>query len=308
VFAALVKQGPCFYFRTWQGEPTPEYPNPRVNEQWLKPCPNPPTDADDVVDHTAADGTEVVHPPGKNGQAAKPASKPAAAPAKAPAASKPASAPSATASTPKKTPAQTAPTTTSHSDDLDALAAQADSGKKDAKTKQAQDRLTELAAQAGVPDNDAANADNWVGVVALIRAAGGEAGEPSDAPDTGEGTEGGEESVTALAATIDGGEDDGTAEARLREIAEEYGLDPDDYPDSWAQLATALVEAGAPGDAPEAEEEAAEAVAWEKGMNCLYDGEEHQIVMVKDGVCSVKNLDTNKVKTKVPVADLQPIG
>lgn len=33
---ALVEEAPCFAFRTWASDPTDQYPNPRVNHQWLQ--------------------------------------------------------------------------------------------------------------------------------------------------------------------------------------------------------------------------------------------------------------------------------
>lgn len=43
--AALVEEGPHFKFRTWQGKPTEQYPDPRVNEVW-----------NGVVDYDTEDG------------------------------------------------------------------------------------------------------------------------------------------------------------------------------------------------------------------------------------------------------------
>ena len=53
---ALLKEKPTFSFRTWQGKPTPKYPNPRVNEEWRGVCKFEDTATEDAVD----DGTEKV--------------------------------------------------------------------------------------------------------------------------------------------------------------------------------------------------------------------------------------------------------
>ena len=38
VLEALVAAAPTFRFRTWQGKPTDQYPNPRVNHEWRGAC------------------------------------------------------------------------------------------------------------------------------------------------------------------------------------------------------------------------------------------------------------------------------
>jgi len=51
--AALKEAGPSFRFRTWQGEATEEYPNPRVNHDWRGSCDYEGADPDaGVVDDT----------------------------------------------------------------------------------------------------------------------------------------------------------------------------------------------------------------------------------------------------------------
>ena len=51
---ALVQAAPHFKFRTWQGKPTTDYPNPRVNEQWGGQVAAP-----DAVDATVAQAAAV---------------------------------------------------------------------------------------------------------------------------------------------------------------------------------------------------------------------------------------------------------
>jgi hypothetical protein len=52
VAAALKKQGPLFNFRTWIGEPTTDFPNPRVQEQWGGLFGGTVETSDDVEDNT----------------------------------------------------------------------------------------------------------------------------------------------------------------------------------------------------------------------------------------------------------------
>lgn len=58
VFTALKESAPTFKFRTWQGEPTKEYPNPRVNEQWRGTCDYEADESGDVVDESSEGETE----------------------------------------------------------------------------------------------------------------------------------------------------------------------------------------------------------------------------------------------------------
>jgi len=56
VAAAIKAEGPYMRFRTWQGEPTEQWPNPRVNHQWGGACTyTPDDDGDAVVDNTDDD-------------------------------------------------------------------------------------------------------------------------------------------------------------------------------------------------------------------------------------------------------------
>lgn len=45
---ALVKAAPHFQFRTWRGDPTPQYPNPRTNHDWRGLVEHTEDDDDDV--------------------------------------------------------------------------------------------------------------------------------------------------------------------------------------------------------------------------------------------------------------------
>lgn len=48
--ATLKEESPTFRFRTWQGDPTPQFPDPRVNHQWRGLVNYTPDDEDDVVE------------------------------------------------------------------------------------------------------------------------------------------------------------------------------------------------------------------------------------------------------------------
>ena len=59
VAAALKESGPYFRFRTWKGDPTPEYPNPRTNEIWngvVDYDPEASGSGDEVVEHAGDEG------------------------------------------------------------------------------------------------------------------------------------------------------------------------------------------------------------------------------------------------------------
>jgi len=53
VCESLKEEKPHFRFRTWRGDPTPQYPNPRTNEQWKGSCEYVEDgDVEDLVDET----------------------------------------------------------------------------------------------------------------------------------------------------------------------------------------------------------------------------------------------------------------
>lgn len=54
VMQALKDAAPYFRFRTWQGDPTPEFPNPRVNHDWQGATDYTPATSNGVDDQTAA--------------------------------------------------------------------------------------------------------------------------------------------------------------------------------------------------------------------------------------------------------------
>ena len=180
---ALKAQSPHFKFRTWKGQPTPQYPNPRVNTTFMGAVEFNQGEAEDGVD----DGTV---PPA-------PASPRATAPA--PKANGKPSAPGAAAGTTQTTRTATAPasgratapktgkvapdveTTYSDAEDLDALLARA--GDQDAA---ATARLSELAQAAGYTEAEVDAATSWDDVVAMINSPK-DAGEGGDADADGAG-------------------------------------------------------------------------------------------------------------------------
>lgn len=67
---ALVKAAPHFRFRTWQGEPTEQYPNPRVNEVWGGACDYEEGEEVSKVEDDA-DTTPKLHEPEDSGEEAE---------------------------------------------------------------------------------------------------------------------------------------------------------------------------------------------------------------------------------------------
>lgn len=172
VAEALKESKPHFRFRTWKGEASTQFPNPRVNHEWRGVVSDYVADeTSDVEDDTTDEPAEEVEPTPAPKTAAKPPSKPATA-TKAPGKGKP---------TPPKgkersdSPPVEEPTD-EQSDDLDELAEQADGGDEAAQLK-----LSELATEAGIDDEDVSSAESFAAVVELIRAAeGGETEEETE--------------------------------------------------------------------------------------------------------------------------------
>lgn len=67
--AAIVEEKPYFRFRTWKGDATKEYPNPKVNNQWAGVVEYVPDDDDEVEDNTE----EEEAPKPKKGKKTEPA-------------------------------------------------------------------------------------------------------------------------------------------------------------------------------------------------------------------------------------------
>lgn len=129
--AALAEVKPCFRFRTSQGKPTAEYPEPRVFENWDGFCDPPTGTEDNSQDHS--------------GPATSPASRNGA--------------PGARSTPAKPTPAPVAEF--NEFDDLDTLLMGAKAGDEEP--------LQARALAAGLTEADIEAADSWDEVVLLIR-------------------------------------------------------------------------------------------------------------------------------------------
>lgn len=156
--AALEQAAPVFKFSTSRGKVTPEYPNPRIWENWhgtkgLENWSDGGAAGGDVEDNTGATATPEKAP-----------AKPAAPPAGRPAGKAPAKAP--------------APEPVEYNDqgDIDSLAEAADGGDDDAAEK-----LSDQAKAMGISAKQIKDADNWTALAELMKAAGGGPGsEPAD--------------------------------------------------------------------------------------------------------------------------------
>jgi hypothetical protein len=137
---ALKEAQPHFRFRTWKGE---------------KQTSGPYANREPRVQHEWRGVTEYVPEEGDAGVVDDTPDEPAPSKGK-PAAGK----------------GKPAPKAATDGDDLDALAEAADGGDTEAQT-----RLTELAGEAGVSDDDRDSAADWAGVVALIQSAGDGGGD-----------------------------------------------------------------------------------------------------------------------------------
>ena len=141
VAKALKDSKPYFNFRTWKGEATPQFPNPRTNHQWIKAC---------EWDGDGGDGSDVVDESGE-AEPTPPPAKPAATP------------PAKKAPEPEPEPAATFDENTP----VEELVTAANAGDTDA-----QQMLNARALAAGCPEDDVTNAADWEAVATLIEAAG----------------------------------------------------------------------------------------------------------------------------------------
>lgn len=135
VTTILVQRAPYFRFRTWKGDPTKEFPNPRVNEVWggVKGLEEyvPPSASDEVNDQSG--DFEGV--------------------------------PSEEASGPPNSPPPSNTTQSSGDpDDLDSLAA-----KGDGNDPSAQKRLLELALSEGIEKDVAEATDSWQQLADMVK-------------------------------------------------------------------------------------------------------------------------------------------
>lgn len=221
----LKEAAPYFRMHTWQGKPTKEYPEPRVNEQWDGVCDYVPDDSDDGVDDDSGTAEEPAAEPEPEAPATPIKGK--GAPVKGKTASNPPNSTPSASKVPVKgkrpspepeAPAQTEP-------DLDALAEAADGNDEDA-----QRELQAIANAAGIDDETLADETlTWVRVVQMIR---GE--EPAAEAEP----EAEAEDLAALGEAAENG--DGEAQARLTELGEaHYSLEQMNEM-TWTDLATSL--------------------------------------------------------------------
>lgn len=157
--AALKESQPYFKFATRESKPTPEYPNPRVFEQWFG--------TQGLEDYVPPEDTET-----KDGSDAVPVKTPpppAAKPAPAAKSPPPSSKSPVKTAAPAPEPEPINPETVDQGD-LDSLAQRADGGDTDAAAT-----LTEMASKAGIPDDDVTSAGSWSEIAERLKT--GEGGE-----------------------------------------------------------------------------------------------------------------------------------
>lgn len=167
----LKEEAPHFKFRTWQGKPTAQYPDPRVNHSWMGTCDYEPGDDEDV-DESADDEDEE-----EEEETPPPKAKKTAAATKAPAKAPPKNGKAPAKKTPP--PDDEDAEAFDEFEDLGALAKKAQKG-----DKAAGKRLTELAVEAGVPAKKVEKVKAWAEVVAMIEKA-----KPTEDEDAEEETE-----------------------------------------------------------------------------------------------------------------------
>lgn len=276
VAAALKEAGPYFRFSTTEGKANPpKYPNARVFENWhgIKGLEDytPPEDNAGVQDNTADE--------------------PAAAPKKG-------TNPPPVKASAKKVPQKAEPVEDiPFGDKLDMLVDKADSGDEAAQTE-----IQDHALSIGITQDEVNNTGSWSDVADLIRAKESEEG----------GEDGAEDNETvdldALGASADeeqGTGEEGEACAKLRELAEEAGLDPDEYP-TWSELATALSPSSEGTEAEEAPAVPAKGEVWHYKPKGAKKPMEVEVIAVfeKNSTCNVKSLDDGKAYKSVPFSEL----
>jgi len=150
-FAALKKQGPYFRFRTFKGDPTPAFPNPRTTELWGEVLPDFDPNLEGAGDND------------QTGQPAHEASVNGVAP---------------TGSADDFQAAEEEEAAAGTEEDLDALALAADPGGSD--DSEAQDRLEKLAIDAGYTAEEVSEAESWNAVDEMIRSPRGSDDTPPE--------------------------------------------------------------------------------------------------------------------------------
>lgn len=201
--AALVSAAPFFQFRSWKSEPTPQFPNPRVNYTWGTEIADYQSDIDPDagIIESAPEPTKTET---KKTATSTPAAKTTTAPAKG-----------------KKPSVEDVP----FGDDLNMTADKADKG-----DGPAMNFLKDLALKLGCSEDEVDNTADWGEVATLIR----DKQEATDADSP-------EIDYDALGEAADNGDQDSAN--TVTEWATENGIDVNDHPDkSWAEFVTFVSE------------------------------------------------------------------
>ncbi len=140
--AALKEAQPTFRFRTWKGQVSKQYPNPKTNHTWNGLCDWVEQDTNPVEDNTP---TTQAAPKTPNGAATRTPAKP----------------------TGKKGKEVEVQQEFSEFEDLDSLAEQAEEGNTDARKK-----LNQAGLDAGISQEDIDAAPDWATLVNLIQGGG----------------------------------------------------------------------------------------------------------------------------------------
>lgn len=150
---ALQDAKPFFRFRTWQGKPTQQYPDPRVNVDWGMAVDFTPSDDPTAVQDDSGEADSSPPPPPPPPKPSAPAGSAKPGPKK----------PAAPPPEPEPEPVEDL----SESSDLDALLAAANDGEHP-QSVQATERLTQLAVEAGHDADSVSAAESWDAVVEMI--------------------------------------------------------------------------------------------------------------------------------------------
>jgi hypothetical protein len=163
--AAMLKEAkPFFQFRTWAGQPSAEYPDPRTNHTWNGVCEFTPSE-DGTTSGVQDNGDD--NEPAPESKPTKTTAAPKATPTTA--ASKTTATTTKTATKPtapvKKEPEPEPGPEFNEFQDLDSLGEAAQENGEDG----AIDRLTEMALAAGMTQEDIDGAESWLAVVQFIK-------------------------------------------------------------------------------------------------------------------------------------------
>jgi hypothetical protein len=285
---AVEKAGLYIRFRTWGGEPSAEYPTPRVNHDWRGLVPDYVEGATNSVnDNTGTVATATTTAPVKKATVAKPTTQSTE------------SQPSASV---KKAAVKKVTQPKLEDLSVDELGVISDDD-SDARQADAQIIVKTKAIEVGIDEGTIENIESWVALAELVN------NPPAQADDA-------EEDLSALGAAADeefNNEQEGDNCGRLRELAGGAGIDPDAYP-TWIELATAISEAGSAGSSTEEEAITPQVgevylYTWTDTKTKLKGKKPSQCEVIKldeaKQTCSLKNLGNNQITQNVLWTDLQ---